>query len=282
VRDPFDPENPYRDRYEQWDYWCYMNARDPYSDEMVRWYNGDSNADWFFADIGVDSQGFMVPYEDYYTERMEWSIGNYSPDEGTDCAASLTCAGPIEPRLRDELTTLTARIRAAYVLPVPEWLAAAPPLAAKYLPDGRFVLLGEPGCGENVTPSAAEYRGAPAMPDACWCLYSAEGELLDSGQPGEEWWQLFVKDYCELLGLDSTENLTTWEYNGMITVYNYQNQEYSGTFTYDGTVLEGEWYEQPKTYDPRAFATLSGAEIPLIYAAQQYVEPREPVLPAQP
>lgn len=282
MRDPLDPENPYRDQYEDWDYWCYMNVRDPYSEETVNLYAGMGGPELFFADIGVDPQGFMVPLEQYYRQQMEWSIGNYDQENMVDCAASMSCAGPIDGGLRGELLALTSKIRAAYVLPVPEWLAQAPPQAAKYLPDGRFAVLGELGAGAEARAESVTGWWRPDAHGLAWRLYSADGELLKTGEPDEDWWQLLIEDYRKLLGIEEDAEVTSWEYNGMITVYNFATQEYCGTLAYDGTVLEGNWYEQDRGVDPRAFATLSGAEIPLIYKAQQYVEPREPVLAARP
>lgn len=280
MRDPRDPENPYRDQYEDWDYWCYMFARDPYNEETTKLYGDPDAQDLFYADIGVDPQGFMVPYKQYYRQQLEASIGNYDPDASVDCAASMTCIGPIDGRLRTRLLRQTSKIRAAYVLAVPEWLAEEPPVAAKYLPDGQFAVLGELGSGNGAYPETASLWRQPVGNGLAWSLYDADGERIKTGQPDEDWWQLFIADYRTALGIGPEAKVTSWEYNGIVTIYDFEKQEYCGVLTYDGKVLEGEWYNQATGYDPRAFATLNGGEIPLIYAAQQYVKPVEPRKPA--
>lgn len=266
MRDLFDPQNPYRDRYEEWDYWCYLNSRAVESEELKAYYSEKRNPDLLLIRIGVDREGNMVPYRLYYTSGQERLFGNSQQQEVVSCAATMYCIGEIDERLKQEFRAMYCGIRAAYVLPVPEWLAAAPPQAAKYLPDGCFALYG--------TADAA-------ATDSVWQLYSAEGNLLKRGEPGGSWWHLYFDDFQQVLGIEGKPNLQCWEQNGTITIYDLESNKYLGQYLYDGTPLEAESRDGSRAeaavrFDPRMFATLSGEEIPLIYAAQLEVTPREP------
>jgi hypothetical protein len=278
VCDPFDPENPHRGDYGDCEYWCYQNARSYDDEKLLAYYSGECSEDWLFVYIGVDDDGCIVPYKDYYKQRMEWSIGNYDRTTDTSCAASMICAGPADPGMGRRLARLASGIRAAYVLPVPSWLAEKPPMAAKYMPEGEFVTQGELGSGKGVEQKSFSPYAFGESRDLAWYHYSDEGELLAAGEPGDDWWMLFFPDYMEQLGLEDDEEPQYYENGGIIRVYDPDSYKLTKSFKYDGTELE-EPHGSIDELDRRMFATLKAAEIPLIYEAQKTVEPREPQPP---
>ena len=277
MRDPSLKENPFLAEYDEWDLWCYKNVID-YDDPAVAEYAEGKHPDWVALDGGIDSNGWLVPQSASLEEAMEYLLGYYPRygGSGDGCAASLTAVGPMDEETKTALLEMRSRVRASYVLPVPKWLADAPPTVARFIPDGNFALKGEPGSGISLDNAFFGLYSAPPGEDEAWHLYSPEGELLDTGEPGENWWQLYFKDFAERTGFDPVADAEAiYEYGGIISAYDPESYENLFAYTYKGEELDSMYEPRPET-DPRDHISLYGPEIPLIHAYQREVEPRLP------
>ncbi|MBN2083333.1 hypothetical protein JW859_14140 [bacterium] len=279
MNDPLAGAGPYAGEYEDWDLWCYQYAVDSSDEEANARVKNWEDQGWFMLTTGVDADGNLVPYGHYLKEECESSIGNYTSEEDGGCAVSITGIGPMEADLRRELLAIACETRAAYVLPVPDWLAAAPPLSCRHLPDGNIAVQGELGSGSDLPVSTLMLWQEPDEPEAAWHLYSPEGELLGSTESGGAWWMLTFPDYEGKLEFEPGPDTFYYCWNGEIHAYDENAGGYMASFMYDGTewdAIEAKPVTERRPVDPRTFTILSGAELPLIHAAQRKTPPKAP------
>lgn len=273
MRDPLDEANPHRDEYTAADLWCYRWARDDDDQTAEDFCENGGNPGWVSMYSSVDSDGWLMPGIQAYRDMLEFSLGYYRSAVSSGCSGSFMSLGPMDDDTKRELLKQRSRLRAAYVPPVPQWLADAPPRETRFLPDGTFALLGKPGCGTGLDAVSFEIRQSTTDPALAWQLYSAGGELLRSGNPGEYWWQLFNPDFFTRKSC-SPADVYFNEDNDFICMVSMKSHEILDTFYWDGEPCE-HWQAR-EDFDARTMASLCGPEIPLIRAAQETTQPRQP------
>ena len=277
MRDPLLAENPFLKDYTECETWCYANSID-YEDPVVEEFFNGEHPGWVAFDAGVNDNGWLVPIIDGYRESLENSLGYYDRYGGGDdtCAASIFAVGPMDDELKQGILERFAELRAAYLLPVPGWLAEAPPRVARFVPDGNFAVQGELGGGSGLDSAWFWSYSPPPGSDGPWSLYSPTGELLRTGEPGEHWWQLYFEDFEEITGYaPDSDEIELYDWGGTVNGYDPESYEFVFCYTYTGEPLDDRGTDRPEV-DPRSLAMLCGPEIPLVHAAQLHVEARQP------
>lgn len=190
-----DPANPYKDQYEQFDYWIYDRvsgkARGNYKVEvMAQIYEIDNPnpglpEGWAGATCSMDPAGYLLPlwlgmaqdeYQpsqricDYPCSRGTLGQHLYDPSGGPRPQAELIRVSAPEDSFPPTNAGAVRDLLVAQQYPsIPVWIADSPPLAVLFVPNGEFLFYGDPGMHEATTPLQAN---APVL------RYNARGELL--------------------------------------------------------------------------------------------------------
>ncbi len=220
IRPLDDPGNPYKDMYESFDYWVYDRiagrAKGQYSiDVLPQIFMMNSGEDpipeipegWAGAVCSIDQQGWLTPLwfgmaSDANPSLM--SLGEYATGRRIDEALTDTSPPAIElvrvaapekdfpPTIAGAVQDL---IEAQSYPAIPRWLAEKPPIAVLFVPNGDFLLYGEPG---------SDFDSETVPPNRNVLRYSARGELLHRyGDLGAnlsdiQWEQLYWRGADEL------------------------------------------------------------------------------------
>ena len=156
---------------------------------------------------------------------------------------------------------------APYVAEVPVWLAAAPPLSAVLMPDGEVAAQGEPGSGRDEYEVSWYYFDNPVA----WHRYSADGTLLGSSEPDDDWQSLYMDNYAELKArAEADYSVELVCYGELVTLTTYGerwDQHETEIYDYHGNRLEiayEDMWEHMGDLTP-----IPGGLLPMIHRAQQ-------------
>ena len=267
MRDIRDEASPYRERYTEFEYWCYAHALDHRSDEylsLIREGQEDGKEDIF---VYVDADGYILPLLEG-RQREQASYANYSEEDGVTCLNGFRAYGELPGALREYYFAMQAEALAPYMEPIPAWLAEAPPKAAVVLPGGEAAVLGSLGEGAGVYDMTRD--------EACglmvWHRYSADGELLADGQPGDPWLALYFDGYAELQAeIETDERVELYSSGDRLILYRYPEGPRTGepsvdVLDYHGNRIEissKEAFQRPPRFYP-----LAGEMLVLVREAQ--------------
>ena len=272
VRDPLSEDNPYRGDYGEWDLWCYKHAHNDNAPEVKQYQDTDWPEEWEYLETSIDKDGWMLPVLQSALTLTYLNHGRHDLAESSlSRSGQIYGAAEMEPVLKERMIEAFATARAPFLLPVPQWLADAPPIAVMHLPDGRFVCLGEPGSGtgnDSFRFPSIDRRSD----DHAWSVYSADGDLEATGKPGEYWWQLFITDFEERTGHAVDEVQCQTLYDRIIWFVPPNNEV--GCISWDGSraAVGTDFPDEKRVYDTRFLQVITGPELPYIYAAQQVTE----------
>jgi len=272
IRDPLDPDNPYLADYGDWDLWCYRNIVDRDGEAYLEFQVHGLQDGWLFAYVEIDPNGWMYPLVRSRLWEVQSWLGYYTLDPFPGgVTGHITCLGPVDNATGAGLAAALAPVIAPYHLPVPDWIAADPPAVMLHLPDGRFALLGGLGSASDQTPCLVLSEDV-FLEGLAWSVYSADGKLELTGEPGEYWWQVFHPDFMEKHGYDPAD-LICIVYNGWISGWTPDKKGYICDIYWDGAVPEplesGDGWSTYASLDPRLCFYLSGSMIAPVHKVQQ-------------
>jgi hypothetical protein len=263
VRDLNDEANPYAGRYSAWDEWIFKNAPVSKSEDIYAWHRGDTKQGYTVLATAVDKDGFVIPAVDYICARNDPN----SAINRSSCSYLLEAGGPIDPEVLKEYRVSVAKAMAAWVPPVPSWLADNPPKLAQFY-KGEVLVFGALGSGREVWEDSLAEVLDPNSADA-WQRYSMDGALITQTEPGGQWWLLYFTDFANVLArLGGEGEVSYFAYQGYVVFSSHSTQKVIAIYDYNGV-------EQPLTtdffsagYENPLYKPLAGGALPWIYAGQ--------------
>lgn len=228
------------------------------------WSKGNVPATRRMISYGVDKEGFPVPLMEQRRQRIE-QMHNPEQQPPSTCVVSFAVYGDIPLELDTRMLAAEMALKAAYIPPIPRWLAQRPPLWALVLPSGEVVTAGEPGSGREFDMLYTRTLKEDLPPYKCY-RYSADGNLLAETEPGQEWYTLFWPKATEELAQYSPDKTIYWIENGYVIVRNYKDWSNAAVYDYDGSPLPAE--TNTASRDANVWNGWYGREIPLLYEAQ--------------
>ena len=261
-----DPDNPYRDEYRAWDFWLYHQAEVTEEQSLNPYLQFNRPNNWQSLRGTVDESGFLVPQlrmvsDEFYSAASEEGLAEQAP-----CHHSLFGEGEMDPAMLMGLRWEQASVKAAYLAPVPLWLAQAAPQWAMLMPDGEVVTYGPRNLDDVVWDEVAP--GEPFNPKAVYFRYSQQGLLLRQGKLGHYWWELYFEGFDELVrNKNGIERWFILEENGYIYFYHQETNKLERLYNYDGTQLPTS--QPPPVRPGHQLVWLNSGELPLLYDVQQ-------------
>jgi hypothetical protein len=259
-------DNPYRDKYQEWDRWAMAHAKDQRLIDWSAWNAGETASSTRMVRVIVDRSGYPLPLLESCLRDVEKAHAP-GPLGRSECTVSFLAFGEMPPELLQGLQAAEMACKARYLPRIPQWLAQSPPQWAIALPNGEAVTMGELGSGQDVDTFYTWCSGWN-LPPREYCRYSAQGRLLGKLKLGDEkWYTLFWPQAQQALSrYDQAQTMVDLE-NGCIAVRRYPGKEVLAAFDYDGTPLPAG--AEPRLRDGNVWRGWFGLEITALYAAQQ-------------
>jgi hypothetical protein len=261
-----DPNNPYAASYDPIDHWVYANrvatSRGPSNDL----YDPDQmTEDEYFMGGLVTEAGYLLPYREFVNLQQEAIADGTSMNKTKADATWLYAIGVLSDEYAQKAWDLAWDVKAAYYMPVPEWLAKNPPQSAMLLANGDVVTCGPLGWEENSAPADdvddnSGCCGGGGIDDGHF-KYSHEGKVL--GFTNHPWFALYYDVEVEglppgLYNVRADGYLLCTSPDGDLIVYDF-----------DGTKLDLS--EEPPIRDMHHFEWLPLRRIRKLYEAQQRI-----------
>ena len=243
MRDPLDPQNPYRGEYAPYDAWIYAHAW-----QQARSGSFSSASDQLYS-IRVDSDGWPQP--------MHVTAKHDLCDDGhitkPHCYNVISAYGIMDQGMSAQQQQDELAVRAGNLPQIPAWLADQTPLQVMVLPDGEVVTLGKLGSAPDASRAGSYYR------------YSKDGVELGHTAPGAEWWTLYFAGFDALR--QAHEKDSYWEEDlGCVQRFNSTSGQVRELYDYHGTRLPG--VKPPPDRAPKDYWWLSGTDLAAVYAQQ--------------
>lgn len=248
MRDPLDPQNPYAGKYAAYDVWVYVYAWQQAQGQSVPAEPEGRGAGMWYS-LPVDENGWPVPQQ--LDAEQQYQPRQLTDEEAGGCRRAISAYGYMGRTLEELQQRDLLAVRAKHLPPIPQWLAADPPLQACFMPDGEVVIAGELG-------SAA--AGAPSTGGQLFCRLSAKGQELGRVQDTAYWWELYWPGFA---ALEAKHHSDYWnESMGFVT--RYHDGELLETYTYRGEKVRGT----PGLPAEGCFQWLSGDSLRELYQQQ--------------
>lgn len=250
-----DPGNPYRAQYEAWDEWVYDNV----VLEPIAFEDGQRPADFKVLKARVTAEGYLLPQVEKARIYHEQMANGYDNEEyGIDNIApfAVQAAGVMDPGIDGQRGRAVARLQGEYYLPVPDWLAADPPIWSMLLPNGDVVTHGALGSG-----AAGSNAGCCGSSGHNYYRYTHDGELVRTSSVF--WWELYFDD----VGYPRPEGNRKNRHDGYVYFTDPETDETLSVWDWDGTKLETTLL--PPVRDIHPFVSLRPAQIRDICEGQQ-------------
>ncbi len=264
VKDFHDEDNPFRDEYEDWDYWVMTNLPVPTEENSSSWNSGEISDLTDMIRIWVTPDGYPVPMRLWWRDYYNWLYTGVCAEGSYYDSATFEIAlfGEVDPGVAKRMHRMEMEEAAPHIRPVPKWLAENPPLECLFLPRGEVIGVGELGTGADSKPRPG---GFTVVPEHVYYRYSAQGLQLDKTELGEQWWELYFfnwKGIAEKYDIPNT-HLAVQE-DGIIEIVDLSFNR-KAIYQYIGSDL-------PLDYDTDLDEKLShlyGRDLPVLYEIQQ-------------
>lgn len=189
-----DPANPYRQQYQDWDYWMLAHAGEPTDEQRADFFEDRLPDTWCWDYLAVDADGFVIPHATSLEEMLRWSANGHKSDDD-DCSRSFQIFADAPPDLMQRLDELEVNSYARYVSTIPGWLAASPPLNARIWPDGSVTAHGALGSWDGVGDVIHYGADSWSYTSDPYYMYAPDGTLLRQTKEGQEEADLFPGNY---------------------------------------------------------------------------------------
>jgi hypothetical protein len=257
-----DPANGYRDQYDAWDVWAFSNQ----VNEFTYSPNGKTAAeiaslsrppaDWVELDYMVDAQGCLIPYLVGLEEAQK---ANSTGSEMAPMPGHVKAEGVMVPEMKEQLDNQVGKIVASYQPRVPEWLAANPPEAAIFMPNGDILTRHRLGFAREIEEAEGQQRLSPPTngdPNSYY-RYDQEGNLKETVH--HHWITVYV-DESELP--DDTEIQT---FPGGLVAF-LRDGEVVKSIEFDGSPVADN--QTKSRYDPYFGVPIQGRTLVWLYEHQ--------------
>ena len=280
MRSLDDPANPYLGQYSEWDSWMYAHPGDPTFEERRAVFAGELPDNKFWGSVSVNADGYPIPdMLSRELRRQDDADGQPPPKDACNLGFGVWGEMPLEMYERWDAAGLA--VDAQYAARIPKWLADNPPKSARIWPDGTVTTHGalgsDDGQGEYILLDQSSWKMTPEP----FFLYSAGGGLITGDAINET--ELFPGDYDAADPLDALF-FANWEgkmfargkargwdgamiENDYYTWYSRDPWTLQEVYDYDGTRYGADINLYAR--DSNKFTSISGSELPKLYAAQQ-------------
>jgi hypothetical protein len=215
-------DNPYETKYEDWDHWAYRNiVTGPLAYE-----NGKKPDDLKIVKIRVTSDGYMLPATEKTRVMSEHARQGFNDafDIKHIAPFAVQAAGTMPDEMKERMRLAVHGMKSTFYLPVPDWLAAEPPIWAMLVPNGDVITYGPLGSGH----AEHEGEGCCGGSGESYYRYSTSGELLRTSPVF--WWDTYLDDieyeypegsrknrldgYFYFTDTEADEILSVWDWDG--------------------------------------------------------------------
>ena len=281
MRSLNDPANPYLGQYTEWDQWMCEHAHEPTDEERAAYFDGKLPATWCWNSLAVTHEGYVVPYSVGMEGARRFAANGHQADGS--CSMNFQVFADMPAELKQRLDDFDISVYARYVMAIPQWLAASPPLSARIWPDGSVTTHGALGSYRGESDVVQLGADSWTFTDDPYCLYAADGTLLKQTAAGRNEEDLFPGDYRTGNPLDALFFSGWYEkmlrrghargWRGLYLNYDYEfwyprgSREPIEIYDIDGTRY-GPGFDM-LARDENKFTDSSGDNLPKLYAAQQ-------------
>lgn len=263
------PDNPYHNRYREWDRWALENGKDLRMVDWGAWRAGKIPNSYRMIYVSVDTDGYPVPILEDYQRKVSEAHAPQTRDKNA-CSLAYMAFGEPPAQMLAQLQAAEMELKASYAPRIPHWLVNDPPQWAVLLPDGDAITSGELGSGREMDPFYT-WCGEYFDPQQPFYYYNRAGRLVGKLEVGDsDWYKLCWPQAASTLAKFDQANSIVDFRKGCVVVRRYGGKDVLAVYDYNGTVLPAG--TDPALRDGNVWNGWVGLEIPALYAAQQRLQ----------